>query len=155
MTPVEAPEPGVAVAAPKPARDDRSDTRPPREARPSRETRALSEAPPALEANVAREERAPRRDPRRDEPRRDDPRRDEGRGRRDRDDLGPSVVGFGHELPAFLLTSFTVPAAQGESVGEPVEKPRRARKPAIAATDVDGAPKPRRARRKAEAPAEA
>ncbi len=59
----------------------------------------------------------PRRDePRRDEPRRDEPRRDETRreafertrrensrhGRRD-DDLGPAVLAFGDETPAFML----------------------------------------------------
>ncbi len=41
-----------------------------------------------------------RRDDRRDEPRRDDNRRE--RYRRD-DDLGPAVVGFGDDVPAFML----------------------------------------------------
>ncbi|MCX7384672.1 MAG: DEAD/DEAH box helicase [Alphaproteobacteria bacterium] len=58
-----------------------------------------------------RPERAPRRDePRRDEPRRDDTRReefrrdrDERRPRRRDDDLGPSVLGFGDDVPAFML----------------------------------------------------
>jgi superfamily II DNA/RNA helicase len=68
-----------------------------------------------------RPERAPRRDARRDEPRRDTSRRDEPRhdetrreafertrrendrrGRRD-DDLGPAVLAFGEETPAFML----------------------------------------------------
>ncbi len=54
----------------------------------------------------------PRRDEhRRDEPRRDEPRRDEQRADRDDrhrrprrdDDLGPSVRGFGDDVPAFML----------------------------------------------------
>ena len=42
---------------------------------------------------------------RRDEPRRDEPRRDDGRRERYRrdDDLGPSVVGFGDDVPAFMF----------------------------------------------------
>ena len=56
-----------------------------------------------------------RDEPRRDEPRRDEPRQDDRprddrwdryerrpRGRRD-DDLGPSVLGFGEDVPAFML----------------------------------------------------
>jgi len=78
---------------------------------------------PAAEAPPPRRERAPRREEsrreesRRDEPRRDEPRRDEPRrddradrprefrrdDRRRDDDLGPRVVGFGDDVPAFML----------------------------------------------------
>jgi len=60
----------------------------------------------------------PRRDePRRDEPRRDDPRRDDwnrdaqrrGRFRRD-DDLGPPVLGFGDDIPAFMSLRVRIPS---------------------------------------------
>jgi superfamily II DNA/RNA helicase len=50
----------------------------------------------------------PRRDERREEPRREEPRwveprRDEPRRYRRDDDLGPSVVGFGDDVPAFMF----------------------------------------------------
>ena len=69
----------------------------------------------------------PRRDegrrdePRRDEPRWEEPRRDEGRRERYRrdDDLGPSVVGFGDDVPAFMLL-----------------RPRRAQTPEMNETDA-------------------
>jgi superfamily II DNA/RNA helicase len=46
-----------------------------------------------------------RKEPRRDEPRRDEPKRDEFRRERYRrdDDLGPAVVGFGDDVPAFMF----------------------------------------------------
>jgi len=181
MTPVEAPEPGAAIAASDTARDDRPrrDARPPREDRAPREERpqrrepqrrepgrdapavaeTSSEDRPRRDARPQREDRPPRHEasrhePRRDEPRRDDHRRDEGRGRRDRDDLGPSVVGFGHDMPAFLLTSFTVPAATSAAVEEPAEKPKRVRKPAAVVAEAGAAPKPKRSRKKAEAAVE-
>ena len=52
----------------------------------------------------------PRDEPRRDEPRRDDRPRDDRqrRGRRD-DDLGPSVRGFGDDVPAFMLIPARAP----------------------------------------------
>jgi superfamily II DNA/RNA helicase len=69
-----------------------------------------------------RREREPRRDrePRREEPRREEPRREEApraeyrreeprRYRRD-DDLGPSVVGFGDDVPAFMFLRTRPPA---------------------------------------------
>jgi superfamily II DNA/RNA helicase len=48
---------------------------------------------------------ARREESRRDEPRRDDPKRDEFRRERYRrdDDLGPAVVGFGDDIPAFMF----------------------------------------------------
>ncbi len=66
------------------------------EARPPR---ARREREPAA---TPRAERAPRRDePRREETRREEPRR--GRGRDD--DLGPSVKGFGDDVPAFMMVA--------------------------------------------------
>jgi superfamily II DNA/RNA helicase len=92
-------------------------------AAPEVEAMADSVAETMVEAVAApRVDREPRRDdrtrntskrdePRRDEPRRDDsrrhePRRDEGRRSRGRDDdLGPSVLGFGDDVPAFMLVA--------------------------------------------------
>ncbi len=57
--------------------------------------------PPEMSGTMRGSERPPRRDdPRRDEPKRDDPKRE--RYHRD-DDLGPAVVGFGDEVPAFMM----------------------------------------------------
>ena len=79
--------------------------------------------PPPSPERAPREARRnePRRnEPRRDEPRRDEPRRDDRprddtrrddhqrRGRRD-DDLGPSVRGFGDDVPAFMLIPARAP----------------------------------------------
>jgi superfamily II DNA/RNA helicase len=91
-------------------------------------------ATPAREA--APRMRPPRNEPRRDEPRRDEPRRDEPRreaAHRDRppareerrpeerqrfrqEDLGPAVVGFGDEVPAFMMVRRRpVPAPETEA----------------------------------------
>jgi superfamily II DNA/RNA helicase len=79
----------------RPRRDDR----PRREDRPHREDRPRSRDEAPREEYRAREER-----PRREEYRREEYRREEYRARgRDRDDLGPSVVGFGDSIPAFML----------------------------------------------------
>jgi len=93
--------------------------RAPREDRP-REERVRDERP---RDDRARDER-PRDDrPRDDRPRRDDRNRDEHRrGGRDRDDLGPSVVGFGDAVPAFMLI--------------PMPRPRRDRAAEAAADTV-------------------
>ncbi|MBR0656447.1 DEAD/DEAH box helicase [Plastoroseomonas arctica] len=55
-----------------------------------------------IEAETLREAEAPRRDDYARPERRDDHRREEFR-RRDREDLGPSVQGFGDAVPAFML----------------------------------------------------
>jgi len=75
-------------------------------------------AEPARAREPAPRMRPPRAEPRRDEARRDEARRDEARrepvasrerpadNRRERwrqDDLGPSVVGFGEDVPAFMM----------------------------------------------------
>ncbi len=83
------------------------------------EAEAVAESAPAMEPRRSRPEsrKEPRREEaRRDEPRRDEPRRDESRrdeqrfdrnrprdGRRRDDDLGPSVLGFGDDVPAFMM----------------------------------------------------
>jgi superfamily II DNA/RNA helicase len=54
---------------------------------------------------------ARREEPRREEPRWVEPRRDEPRRYRRDDDLGPSVVGFGDEVPAFMLLRTRPPHA--------------------------------------------
>ncbi|MBC9207623.1 DNA helicase, partial [Roseomonas aerophila] len=78
---------------------------------------------PRDDARAPREERGPRDDHRvarddrgrgRDESRRDEYRRE----RRDRDDLGPSVLGFGDAVPAFMLI--------------PIPRPKRDSRPAEA-----------------------
>ena len=106
----------------RPRRDDaRRDDRPRRDAR-SRDDRPVGDQP---------RDEAPRRDEyphaaREDQPRasrddlsratRDDrPRRDEHR-RRDRDDLGPTVQGFGDQVPAFML--IPIPRPRKESAAE-------------------------------------
>ncbi len=66
---------------------------------------------------------------RRDEPRRDDPRRDEPKfdrsrprdGRRRDEDLGPSVVGFGEDVPAFMLLRLKRAGARQQVEAAPVE----------------------------------
>ncbi len=68
------------------------------------EDAAPKQARAPREERPAREERAPREErPRReDRPREDRPREERGRGRYRDDDLGPSVVGFGDDVPAFM-----------------------------------------------------
>nr|WP_236038048.1 DEAD/DEAH box helicase [Belnapia arida] len=73
-----------------------------RDERPAREER------PVRDERPAREERAPREERRWD---REAPRRRD----RDRDDLGPAVVGFGDAVPAFMLI--------------PIPRPRRDQQP--------------------------
>jgi superfamily II DNA/RNA helicase len=79
---VEAP---VAEAAPAPVREE---ARPPRERPERRPDRDRGPRPQQAE-------RAPRDEPRRDRP-------DRNRALRDRDDGDDGVVGFGHDVPAFL-----------------------------------------------------
>ncbi len=111
-------KPAAKTREEKPA----AETRPRREERPRREPKpvvatVIEALPPELAPQPdlppldIRPERAPRperersanndRRPPREEPRREDPRRDERRYRRD-DDLGPSVIGFGDDTPAFM-----------------------------------------------------
>ena len=113
-------EPKPSAARPK-VRESREKTDKPRgeRGRPGRSERsqpnsaeqpelAIAADRPARRSEPRREEArrgdARRPDPRREEPRREEPRRDEGRRDRYRrdDDLGPAVVGFGDEVPAFM-----------------------------------------------------
>ena len=116
---------GRKAAAPKKAaekkpRETREKVERPRTER-SRPERKRPERPAQRELPVLAEERRPRREearrpePRREEPRRDErardelrldePRRDDFRRERYRrdDDLGPAVVGFGDDVPAFMF----------------------------------------------------
>jgi superfamily II DNA/RNA helicase len=107
--PARVAEPAAAEAPGVAPREDGYRTREEhRRYREEERARAPREDKPR-EERAARDER-PRRDDRsrddrpRDDSRRDENRRDEyRRGGRDRDDLGPSVVGFGDQVPAFML----------------------------------------------------
>ena len=105
--------------APRAERPERAE-RPRREDRPRRDDRPREDRPRAEEAprrdDRPREEDRPRRDDRpREEFRADRPRREEYR-RRDRDDLGPTVQGFGDQVPAFML--IPIPRPRKESQAE-------------------------------------
>ncbi len=103
--------------------------KPMREGRPprARTPRAPREVVPVVEevrAEPVAVERAPRSEPRgdryRDQPRREQPRGGEfrrERGRRD-DDLGPAVLGFGDDVPAFMLLRTRTPQRIQETEAE-------------------------------------
>ncbi len=118
----EKPEETAAVAIPKPRRSrtrkppatpmDLDAPQPevamPVEAQPERPTERLPPERP-IERSAERSQRSESRqreprvaEPRRDEVRQQDRSRFRDRGRRD-DDLGPAVMGFGDEVPAFML----------------------------------------------------
>jgi superfamily II DNA/RNA helicase len=107
-------EPKKAASKAKPREAKDKDEKPrmervrPERARTERQRPERQQSGPAAqpELPVMAEERPSRRDePRRDEPRRDEPRRDDYRRERYRrdDDLGPAVVGFGDDVPAFMF----------------------------------------------------
>ena len=103
IDPAEAPQPDLPAAAELPVRETRarSDDRPRREDRPRRDERPREE-----DRRPRDEDRRPRGDDRsrsRDEPR---------RFRRD-DDLGPAVMGFGDDVPAFMMLRSRKPAQSG------------------------------------------
>ncbi|WP_240782600.1 DEAD/DEAH box helicase [Roseococcus sp. SYP-B2431] len=109
-----------AEAAPRAAEEAPREERPRRDRddRPRGRGRdeAPREVPPPREEFRAREER----------PRREEYRREEFRARgRDRDDMGPSVVGFGDSVPAFMLV--------------PIRAKREARETVEAAENTDAA----------------
>jgi superfamily II DNA/RNA helicase len=126
-----------AKAKPERAKGDRDKPREPRAGRetPRNEQPRPEHAPlldyAAQEAPVSARstERSPKRDePRRDESRRDELRRDESRReepRRERyrrdEDLGPAVVGFGDDLPAFMLLRARRPRTQKAQPSETPE----------------------------------
>jgi superfamily II DNA/RNA helicase len=122
-----------AVRAERPPREDRGprrDARPPRdEARPPRdEARPPREEarPPREEARVPRDEarpprddRGPRRDTKREEPQSLEARREEFRRERREDrEAGPSPLGFGDTVPAFMLLSVPKPRRDSSSDAE-------------------------------------
>jgi superfamily II DNA/RNA helicase len=88
-----APDPMTAAAV------VHEEPRPPRD-RPER--RPERDRPPRQHAERPRAEHPPRDNAGRDRPDRDRPDRDRGRHSRDRDDGDDGVVGFGHDVPAFL-----------------------------------------------------
>ncbi len=109
----------VVAEAPAPAM--RNDTRPYRERSAQPRERAARRDQPRRDEGRRDE---PRRDePRRDESRRDEPRRDEQprRGRGRDDDLGPSVRGFGDDVPAFMMVAARPNRAVAESSADDTE----------------------------------
>jgi superfamily II DNA/RNA helicase len=87
-------QPELAVIADRPARREDSRRDEPRRTETRRDEPRRDEP---------RREEHRREEPRREEPRWVEPRRDEPRRYRRDDDLGPSVVGFGDEVPAFMF----------------------------------------------------
>jgi superfamily II DNA/RNA helicase len=97
--PAEVPSESAPQPELPPMPEPRPERRPARTERP-RDARPREERP--------REERPREERPRDERPRDDGPRDDRPRDRRDRrrdDDLGPSVLGFGDETPAFMLVT--------------------------------------------------
>jgi superfamily II DNA/RNA helicase len=125
---------GRPSAAPKREAKPRAEPKP----RPVAEPQPDLPPPDVAEAAPRRERRPRREEPRREEPRRDEPRREEPRAaeplreepRRDRgerryrrdDDLGPRVVGFGDDTPAFMMVAarkrHAAPVADVEEIAE-------------------------------------
>jgi hypothetical protein len=87
------------VVADRPSRREDAHRDEPRRAEPRRGEGRRDE--PRREETRRDEPR--REESRREEPRWVEPRRDEPRRYRRDDDLGPSVVGFGDDVPAFML----------------------------------------------------
>jgi superfamily II DNA/RNA helicase len=101
-------QPELAVIADRPAR--REDTR--RDEPRRTETRRDEPRREEHRREEPRREEHRREEPRREEPRWVEPRRDEPRRYRRDDDLGPSVVGFGDEVPAFMFLRTRPPQAE-------------------------------------------
>ncbi len=104
----------------KPVRE----ARPPRERTPRAPRDVVAEIEEIVAAPVAIERPRADRDRHRDQPRRDQPRMDPPRGggdfrrgRRD-DDLGPAVMGFGDDVPAFMLLRSRKPYQNPETESE-------------------------------------
>jgi superfamily II DNA/RNA helicase len=109
-------QPELAVIADRPAQREEPRREEAKREEPRREdTRRDDTRRDEPRRDDTRRHAARRDEPRRDEPRRDEPRRDEARrdeprrddGRRERyrrdDDLGPAIVGFGNDVPAFMF----------------------------------------------------
>jgi superfamily II DNA/RNA helicase len=128
----------IEAKSERPRREDRARSakreRAPREDRAPREPRAAREDVVPTEAVEAKADR-PRREPREDRPAREEraaapSRESKDRDRRDRyrkEDLGPSVVGFGDHLPAFLTVAvpriWERPRTEAVAETAPVEQP--------------------------------
>jgi superfamily II DNA/RNA helicase len=105
-----APKKAAAEKKPREAKQDKPRVERARAERKRPERVVQPELPVMAEARPAAREEPRREDYRRadrsrDEPRREEPRREEFRRERYRrdDDLGPAVVGFGDDVPAFML----------------------------------------------------
>ncbi len=105
------PQPELAVLEESPSRQEEPRVEEPQREQPRRpesrrdEPRRDDVRRDAPRRDEPRRDEPRRADHRRDEPRRDEPRRDDRpreRYRRD-EDLGPSVVGFGDDVPAFMF----------------------------------------------------
>jgi superfamily II DNA/RNA helicase len=92
-------QPELAVVADRPSRREDAHRDEPRRAEPRRGEVKREES----RRDEPRREEPRREETRREEPRWVEPRRDEPRRYRRDDDLGPSVVGFGDDVPAFML----------------------------------------------------
>jgi superfamily II DNA/RNA helicase len=101
-------QPELAVIAERPSR--REDTR--RDEPRRSETKRDEPRREDSRRDEPRREEHRREEPRREEPRWVEPRRDEPRRYRRDDDLGPSVVGFGDEVPAFMFLRTRPPQAE-------------------------------------------
>ena len=94
-------QPELAVVSERPARRDEARRPEPRRDETRREEPRRDEA---------RRDEPRRTETRREEPRWVEPRRDEPRRYRRDDDLGPAVVGFGDDIPAFMFLRTRPPA---------------------------------------------
>ncbi|WP_254453632.1 DEAD/DEAH box helicase [Siccirubricoccus sp. G192] len=112
--PREEADPAPAAEAAPAAREER-----PSRARPERRPSTRDERPRA----EPRERPAPREFDRAPPPAmRDDRRRDDASRRRDRDDLGPAVRGFGDAVPAFMLIPIPRPRRDAAAEQEPEQE---------------------------------
>ena len=106
----EAPKPDEALAEQPHIEQPRAEK--PRNEKPRNE-RPRAEAPVAAAPEPRRDDR-PRDDRPRDDRARDDRGRDDARRRgRNNDDLGPSVMGFGDDVPAFMKLPIRIPRPIG------------------------------------------
>jgi superfamily II DNA/RNA helicase len=101
-------QPELAVIAERPSRREEPRREEPRRADSRRDEPRRDEP----RRSDARRDEPRREEPRREEPRWVEPRRDEPRRYRRDDDLGPSVVGFGDDVPAFMFLRTRPPQAE-------------------------------------------
>ena len=124
--PKKAAEPRKSASRERAPREEKPmrEGRPPRERTPRAPREVVAPVEVARPEPVAAERPRRDRDREREQPRRDQPRADAPRGdfRRERfrrdDDLGPSVLGFGDDVPAFMLLRTRVPQRIQETESE-------------------------------------